>query len=155
MFLLRKASNGFAFKQKHLSALLALTTGLAGLKDVLLDLGGGDTLEGLKVKGLEQVLGLGIDLDSRGIQSRELGDVVILALTLLLLKLEGDTTNGSTLNTLHQMGGETSNLVTKTLGSNDSNLVANLLVGLEIESKTGVVLLDEDAGSLLNGLSSE
>jgi hypothetical protein len=100
-------------------------------------------------------LGIGINLNDGGVKSRELGNVVILALTLLFLELEGNTTNRTAGNTLHQVGGETSNLVAKTLGGNDGNLVADLLVGLEIESKTGVVLLDEDAGSLLNGLSSE
>jgi hypothetical protein len=89
-------------------------------------------------------LGFGVNLNSRGVKSRELGNKVVLALTLFLLKLEGDTTNGTARDTLHQVSGETSNLVAKTLGGNDGNLVADLLVGLEIESKTGVVLLDKD-----------
>jgi hypothetical protein len=55
---------------------------------------------------LEEVLGVGIDIELAGlglgdIQSRDLGDVLILALTLLLLKLEGDTADGTTLNALH------------------------------------------------------
>lgn len=67
-------------------------------------------------KVLEEVLGLGIDLELAGlgvlgeVESRDLRNVLILALTLLLLKLEGDTTDGSSLNSLHQMGGVTSNL---------------------------------------------
>jgi len=56
--------------------------------------------------------------------------VVVLALSLLLLKLEGDTANGSLLNTLHEMGSETSNLVAETLRGDDGNLVADLLVGV-------------------------
>ena len=87
-------------------------------------------------------------------RSRELGDVVILALTLLLLKLEGDTTDGSALDTLHQVGGETSNLVAETLGGDDGDLGSNLLVGLEVQGKTGVVLLDENLGGPLDSLSS-
>lgn len=64
-------------------------------------------------KVLEQVLGLVVDvqLASLGeVESGNLGDELVLALTLLLLKLEGDTTDGSTLNTLHQVGGVTGNL---------------------------------------------
>lgn len=65
--------------------------------------------------GLEQVLGVGINVELAGlglgnIQSRDLRDVLILALTLLLLELEGDTADGATLNTLHQVGGVASDL---------------------------------------------
>jgi hypothetical protein len=62
---------------------------------------------------LQQVLGVLVDGDGtllRVVQSRNLGDVLILALTLLFLKLEGDTTDGTALDTLHQMGGEAGNL---------------------------------------------
>lgn len=64
---------------------------------------------------LEKVLGLGVDLELTAlglgvVESRDLGDVLILALTLLFLELEGDTTDGSTLNTLHQVGGVAGNL---------------------------------------------
>jgi hypothetical protein len=59
--------------------------------------------------------------------------VVVLALTLLLLKLEGDTANGSLLDTLHQVGGETGNLVAETLRGDDGNLIADLLVGVAVE----------------------
>lgn len=71
---------------------------------------------GAYAKVLKQVTGLGVDLELTGfgvlskVQSRDLGNVLILALTLLLLKLEGDTTNRTTLNTLHQMGGISGNL---------------------------------------------
>jgi hypothetical protein len=62
---------------------------------------------------LEQVLGLVVDvqLASLGeVESGDLGDELVLALTLLFLKLEGDTTDGSSLNALHQVGGVTGNL---------------------------------------------
>jgi len=48
------------------------------------------------------------------------------------LKLEGDTANGSLLNTLHEVSGETGNLVAETLRGDDGNLVADLLVGVAI-----------------------
>jgi hypothetical protein len=62
-------------------------------------------------KVLEEVLGLGVDVELTvvgvlgEVQSRDLGNVLILALSLLLLELEGDTTDGTTLDTLHQVGG--------------------------------------------------
>lgn len=64
---------------------------------------------------LEQVLGLDVNIELAAVglaevESGNLGNKLILALTLLLLKLEGDTTDGTTLNTLHQVGGVTGNL---------------------------------------------
>lgn len=64
---------------------------------------------------LEQILGLGVDLELARlvlgvVQGRNLRDVLILALTLLFLELEGDTTDGTALDTLHQVGGISGNL---------------------------------------------
>lgn len=66
--------------------------------------------------GLEKVLGLLVDIEHAAlgvlgeVESRDLGDVLVLALTLLLLKLEGDTTDGATLNALHEVSGVAGNL---------------------------------------------
>lgn len=66
--------------------------------------------------GLEKVLGLLVDVEHAAlavlgeVESRDLGDVLVLALTLLLLKLEGDTADGTTLNALHQVSGVAGNL---------------------------------------------
>lgn len=43
-------------------------------------------------------------------------------------------------------------LVAKTLGGNNSDLIADALVGLEVESELGIVALDDDLGGLLDGL---
>jgi hypothetical protein len=65
---------------------------------------------------LEEVLGLAIDVELAAlgvlgeVQSGDLRNELILALTLLLLKLEGDTADGTTLDTLHQVGGVAGNL---------------------------------------------
>lgn len=65
---------------------------------------------------LEEVLGLGVDIELAAlrvlgeVEGRNLGDVLILALTLLFLELEGDTTDGTTLDTLHQVSGVAGNL---------------------------------------------
>lgn len=45
-----------------------------------------------------------------------------------------------------------SHLVAKTLGGNDGDLIADALVGLEVESQLGVVPLDDDLGGALDGL---
>jgi hypothetical protein len=109
----------------------------------------------------------------REVEGRNFGDVLILSLTLLFLKLEGDTTDRTPLDTLHQMCGVTGNLliymsecdsspqmpsssylVAETLGSNDCDLIADSLVGLEIEGQLWVVSLNDDLGGLLDGLGT-
>ena len=56
---------------------------------------------------LEQVLGLLVDVERARlavlgeVESGDLGDVLVLSLTLLFLELERDTTDGTTLDTLH------------------------------------------------------
>ena len=48
-----------------------------------------------------------------------------------------------------------SHLVAKTLGCNDGNLIADSLVGLEVEGQLGVVSLDDDLGGLLDSLGAD
>ena len=50
--------------------------------------------------------------------------------------------------------GETSDLVAKTLGGDDSHLLRNPLVDSEIERQARVVLLDDLARSLLHGFGA-
>ncbi len=45
-------------------------------------------------------------------------------------------------------------LVAETLRSNDCNLIADSLVGLEVEGQLGVVSLNDDLGGLLDGLGT-
>lgn len=65
---------------------------------------------------LQQVLGLLVHIEHAAlgvlgeVESRHLWDVLVLPLTLLLLQLEGDTTDRATLDTLHQVGGVAGNL---------------------------------------------
>jgi hypothetical protein len=132
---------------------------------------------GTYTKALEEILCLGIYLQSilvlSEVEGRNFGDVLILSLTLLFLKLEGDTTDRTTLNTLHQMCCVTGNLiigtvsfrpehscnipsylVAETLRGNDCNFIADSLVGLEIEGQLRVVSLNDDLGGLLDGLGT-
>lgn len=138
---------------------------------------------------LEQVLGLDIDVQLAvlrvlgEVEGGDLGDVLVLALTLLLLQLEGDAADGATLNALHQVGSVAGNLsragkflspkrqtfiplwpataesspaylVAQTLRGNNGDLIADALVGLEVQGELGVVPLNDDLGGLLNGLGA-
>ena len=106
----------------------------------------------------EQVLGLLVNVEHTAlavlgkVQRRDLGDVLVLALTLLFLQLEGDTTDGTALDTLHQVGGVAGDLVAQALRGDDGDFITDPLVGLEVESELGVVSLDDDLGGLLDGL---
>lgn len=100
-------------------------------------------------------LGIKINLNVGYIQSRDFGHVIVLALALLLLQLERDATDGTTLDTAHQMCGETGNLVAEALGRNDGDLIGNLLVSLEVEREARIIFLDQDAGGLLNSLGTD
>ena len=105
--------------------------------------------------GLQQVPGLLVDSNGLLLQGTNLRNEVQTTLTLLLLKLQGDVTDGSLGNTLHKVGGESSNLVTHTLGGGDGDLIDDTLVGVEVKSKTGVVLLDDGTCGFLDGLGAD
>merc|ERR1712125_78530 len=105
-----------------------------------------------ETNGLQHLVSGVVDLKAVGLNGRDIRDVVILALTLLLLQLEGDATDGTLLDTSHEMGNVTSNLVSHLLGGDDGNLLSESLVGLEVKGQSRVVLLDDDAGSALDGL---
>lgn len=94
-------------------------------------------------------LGVGVYLEPAdgSIKSRDLGDVVVLALTLLLLQLEGDAADRAALDTLHQVGRESGNLVAETLRGNDGDFIDDPLVGVEVESETGVAGPSKSASS--------
>jgi hypothetical protein len=104
---------------------------------------------------LQQVPGLLVNSNSLLLQGTNLRNKVQTTLTFLLLKLQGDVTDGSLGNTLHKVGGEPSNLVTHTLGGGDGDLIDDTLVGVEIESETGVVLLDDGTCGFLDGLGAD
>jgi hypothetical protein len=80
----------------------------------------------LEAQRLDQVsrllIKLQLALSVGQVQSGNFWDVLVLSLTLLLLQLEGNTSNWTLLDSLHQVGGVTSNLVSQTLGWNLSDL---------------------------------
>lgn len=112
----------------------------------------------LEAEGLEEVSSVLVNIKSvvsvGKVQSGNLGNVLVTSLSLLLLELEGNTTDGALLNALHQVCGVASNLVAKTLGWDVGNLVGKTLVGLKVEGKLGVVTLNHLLSSTLDSLSS-
>ena len=109
----------------------------------------------LEVERLQQVPGVGVDLNELLLQSTNLRHKVHPALALLLLQLEGDVANGAALDALHEVRGEAGDLVTHALGGDDRNLVADALISVEVEGEARVVLLDNGAGGLLDGLGAD
>lgn len=121
--------------------------------------GDGNSLQrNLETQRLDQVGGLGVNLQLtvgvRQVQSGNLWDVLVLSLTLLLLQLEGDTTNRTLLDSLHQVSGVTSNLVSESLGLDLSDLAGQSLVGLEVQGQLRVKSLDQNLRGSLDSLSS-
>lgn len=76
-------------------------------------------------------------------------------LPLLFLELQRNSSNRSSLDTLHQVGDEPSDLVPHTLGWDDSYLIADALVCVEVHSEPRVVLFDDGSGRLLHGLRTD
>ena len=122
------------------------------------DLGGGindlQARDGIESKSSQEAVCVGIHINSGDSQSRDLGNVLIFSLSLLFLEFEGDATDGSTLNTFHQVSRESSNLVSQTLGGDDGHLITELLVGVEVQSETGVVLFNQDPGGFFDRFCS-
>merc|ERR1712228_787586 len=115
-------------------------------------LGGELDGDGGEVHHLQHLLSLSVNLNNILFQSRHFRNVVVPPLPLLLLQLDGDSSNSAALEALHQVSDETSNLVSEGLGGDEGNLVHDPLVGVEVERQLGVVLLDDESRSLLNGL---
>lgn len=72
---------------------------------------------GVEVERAEELLGVRVDLEARRgrVERGHLGDVVVLALALLFLQLEGDAAHGPLLDALHEMRREPCDLVAQPL----------------------------------------
>jgi hypothetical protein len=126
-------------------------------------LSSGVSLSGLRSLGYEfgntELLDEGVEdliagLDVLDLDLRSLGDEIHLSLTLLFLESEGDTSDGTGLDSLHEMGGETGDLVSESLGLNDGAVIDDSFVGVEVVGELTVVLLDDSSGGSLDSLSS-
>lgn len=99
-------------------------------------------------------LGVRVDLDPLDGELRDLRNVLVLPLSLLLLQLEGDAADGALLNALHQVRREAGNLVAQPLRRDHRDLIAQTLVRVEVERKARVVFLDQLARRPLCRLGS-
>lgn len=70
------------------------------------------------------------------------------------LKLEGDATDGTLLDALHEMGHVARNLVAHPLRRDERNLSADALVDVEVEGQARVVLLNDRTRGLLDCLGA-
>merc|ERR1712112_95381 len=105
------------------------------------------------VERFEHFLGVGVHLQHvLSVDVRNLRHVVVTSLTLLLLQLDGDASDGSPLDSLHEMGGESGDLVPETLAGDDGDFLGNAFVGVEIRAQLGVIFLDDHPRRLLHRL---
>lgn len=72
----------------------------------------------VELEHLQHLLGLWVNLDNIVLQSRDLRNVVVSALPLLLLQLDGDTTYLTVPKPLHQVSDK----------SNDGNIEITIIV---------------------------
>ena len=72
------------------------------------------------------------------------GNEIHLSFTFLFLESERDTSDGTDLYSLHEMGGETGNFVSKSLGLNNSDIINDSLVGVEIDGKSKIKVIKRD-----------
>lgn len=93
--------------------------------------------------------GVRVDGHLLDVKSRDVRYKVHLALALLFLKLQRDSANGSSRDTLHEMRDESGDLVAHALRRNHGDLIADSLVRLEVQSQTTIVLLDNLARVVL------
>ena len=98
-----------------------MTLGHVLLDTEFLDEGPEDLVLGLDVGNLD----LGV-----------LGDEVHLSLTLFFLESEGDTSDGTNLYSLHEMGSETGDFVSESLGLDNSDVIDDSLVGVEVTGES-------------------
>lgn len=106
-------------------------------------------------KSAEHVEGLLVDLDVVGGDGGDVRNEVHAALALLLLELEGDAANRALLDPLHEMGGETGDLIAEPLGGNDGHLHQELLVSVKVQGHARVVPLYHLPRRLLHSLCAD
>merc|ERR1711953_1065902 len=95
-----------------------------------------------------------LDLDLVDLDLGALWDEVHLSLSFLFLKSEGNASDGSLLDSLHQVGREAGDLVSESLGLDRTDVINDSLIYMEVVGQLSVVLLDKCSGGSLNGLGS-
>eukprot|EP00166_Cyanidium_caldarium_P001155 ctg_1555.g548 len=119
---------------------------LAGLDDH-------DAGQGAETLGAQHGLGVRIDLDDLGVHGADLGHKVHAALALLLLQFEGDASHRPALDTAHKVRHKAGDLVAQSFRRDERHLIAHPFVGVKVAGRQArVVLFDDDAGGLFDGL---
>ena len=85
-----------------------------------------------------------VSLNVRDLDLGLFGNEIHLSFTFLFLESERDTSDGTDLNSLHEMGGETGNFVSKSLGLDNSDIINNSLVSMEIDGKPEIKVRKRD-----------
>jgi len=93
-------------------------------------------------------------IDAVDLNLGALGNEIHLSLALFLLETKRDASDGSLLNSLHQVSGETSNLVAESLCLDLADIIDDPLVDMEVVGQLAIVLFDECPGGSLDGLGS-
>ena len=163
--------------QQGVDSVLLLLTGSA-LTVLVLSLHAWDEVSDAEV--LDHLLQDSVvaSIDAVDLNLGALGNEIHLSLALFLLETKRDTSDGSLLNSLHQVSGETSNLVTESLCLDLADVIDDSLVDMEVvgqptrheRQKTrqnvklssnltnvyllAIVLFDECPGGSLDGLGS-
>ena len=136
--------DGFFSRDKSRSVSVSLGLLWSVLVDELLD-----------AELLDEVVDNLLVLDVGDVDLGLLWNEIHLSFSLLFLELERDASDWTLLNSLHQVCGETSNLVSHSLGLDDSDIIDDSLVVVEILGQLGVVLLDDSSGGSLCSLGSD
>lgn len=108
-----------------------------------------------EVQHLEHFLCVWIHLDELLVKSRDVWDVVVPPLSLLLLQLDGDSSDWTALDPLHQVSHIPCDLVAQRFAGDDGDLLAHPLVDVEVIAQARVVLLDDDPRGLLDRLGPD
>jgi len=122
----------------------------------LSDLSGSEDTELTKETSLlEHFSGFIVDGDLLEINDGLLGDEVKSSLSFFFLDLQGNTSDGSLLDSLHQVSSKSCNLVTESLGRDLSDFGEDLLVEVEVVGELAEVMLDESLSGSLDCFSSD
>ena len=98
--MLNRSHSRFKQIEKATKSLLG-SEGGSSTSSGLLGVGQLEARDALEVHHLQHVLCLGIDLDDVQLEGGHVRNVVVSALALLFLQLDGDTSDGGSLETLH------------------------------------------------------
>jgi len=107
---------------------------------------------------LEHALSDGVNLDTISdllVHPRNFGDEVETLFTFFFLHLEGDATDGTASETLHDVGGVTGDLVLELLGDTEGDVKDDTLVVVVVAAEAGEVVFNDLAGGTLGGLGTD